>query len=132
MEEKSEYDLKAEQFLKETETTFKAKFLKNGLYFSDDKEPRDIYKITLKREYEKYTFKFGQSIADTGKEPTPYDVLSSVTKYNPEDFKDFCSSYGYEEDSRKAYKTYKAVVKEWENISSLFSSEELEKLQEIN
>ena len=85
-----------------------------------------------KRVYKKYTFKFGQSIAETGKEPTSYEVLASLTKYDPDTFGDFCSSYGYDPDSRKDEKIYKAVVKEWENISDLFSEEEINKLQEIN
>ncbi len=126
-----EYDKQAEQFLNETETTFKVKFLKNGLYFQDDKEPRDIYKITLKRGDKKITFKFGQSIANQGQKLTAYEVLACLTKSNPETFEDFCDSFGYDKDSRKAEKTYTAVVKEWEKVSFLFSSEEIEKLQEI-
>ena len=129
----SEYEKQAEDFLKKTQTTFKVKFIKNGLYFPDDKEPRDIYRITLVCRGKKYSFRFGTSINDTEqkKEPTPYDVLASLTKYNPDTFEDFCSSYGYDEDSRKAEKTFKAVVKEWENISDLWTGEEINKLQEI-
>ncbi len=131
-QEKSEYDIKAEKFLKETETEFKAVFLRNDFYFDGDEETRDIFKITLKRGNKKYTFKFGQSIANIGKTPTPYDFLSCITKYNPYTFEDFCGEYGYDTDSRKTEKTYKAVVKEWEKVSDLYTSEEIEKLQEIN
>jgi len=45
---------------------FKAEFLENGLHFQGDKETRDIYNITLKRGQRKYTFKFGQSINNSG------------------------------------------------------------------
>jgi len=45
---------------------FKAEFLENGLYFQGDKETRDIYNITLKRGQRKYSFKFGQSINNSG------------------------------------------------------------------
>lgn len=45
---------------------FKAEFLENGLHFQGDKETRDIYNITLKRGQRKYTFKFGQSIVNSG------------------------------------------------------------------
>ena len=58
----NEYDKQAEDFLKETETTFKAEFLKNGIHFQDDKDSRDIYLITLKRGDREYTFNFGNSI----------------------------------------------------------------------
>ncbi len=65
-------------------------------------------------------------------EPSAYDVLASITKYEPEEFKDFCASYGYEDDSRKAYKIYEAVKEEYNNIKMLYSDEEINKLQEIN
>ena len=65
-EEKSEYDIKSEDFLSKTGTEFKAEFIKNDLYFPDDKEPRDIYLITLKRGDREYKFKFGNSINASG------------------------------------------------------------------
>ena len=64
--------------------------------------------------------------------PTAYDVLACLTKYDPGTFDEFCSEYGYNTDSRQAFKTYKAVVREWKNIEKLFSPEQIEALQEIN
>ena len=61
-----EYNKQTEKFLKETNTEFKAEFIKNGLYFDGDKEPRDIYEITLKRGEREFKFKFGQSLNDSG------------------------------------------------------------------
>jgi len=46
-------------------------------------------------------------------------------------FKDFCGEFGYDTDSRKAFTTYKAVKREWENVSKLFTEDEIELLQEI-
>ena len=43
----TDYEQSAIDFLKSTNTEFKAEFLRNGKYFPDDKEERDIYKITL-------------------------------------------------------------------------------------
>lgn len=63
--------------------------------------------------------------------PSAYDILTCLTKYNPYDFENFCSEYGYDTDSRKAEKIYKAVLDEWDNISKLFNDEELEMLSEI-
>jgi len=153
----NEYNKKAEQFLKDTNTEFKAEFLKNGLHFEDDKEPRDIYLITLTRENRIYKFNFGQSINNSGKYekfcagkrelfykykfeftrnkkfkiPTAYDVLSCLQKSEIGTFKDFCEDFGYDEDSRKAEKTYKAVVEEFKQVKMLWSDSEIEKLQEI-
>ena len=131
----SEYTKQAEQFLKETDTEFKAEFLTNDLYFPDDKEPRDIYKITIIRKNKGiyWVFKFGQSIKDSNGEtkPTAYDVLAGLTNYDPDTFEEFCTSFGYDEDSRKAEKVYNAVVKEWDNVKRCWDEKEIEKLQEI-
>ena len=62
----NEYDAQAEKFLKDTGTIFSAKFLEFNKYFSDDKDKRDIYEITLTRDKRVYTFKFGQSINHSG------------------------------------------------------------------
>ena len=129
----SEYNKQTEKFLKETNTEFKAVFLKNSFHFEGDKETRDIYEITLKKGDREYKFKFGTSIRDTEKgiKPTAYNVLSCLQKYDVGSFEDFCGDFGYDEDSRKAEKTYKAVVKEWGNVKSLWSDKEILKLQEI-
>ncbi len=163
-----EYDKKAEEFLKLTNTTFKAEFLKHDKHFEDDTETRNIYKIVLTRGSRTFDFNFGQSIVCSGqwivftmegkklmhgtyaqmekfrskgiqvqknkdfKEPSAYDVLSVLTKFDPGSLEDFCGNYGYSTDSRKAEKTYNAVMNEWNNLKMLFSDEELEKLREID
>lgn len=66
-----------------------------------------------------------------GKEPELYDILTCLTKYDVGTFENFCSEFGYDEDSRSAEKTYNAVVKEYESMCRLFSDEELEVLQLI-
>ena len=128
----SEYTKQANDFMEKTGTTMKAVYVDHKPYFVDDKESRDIYRITLKRNGDKYTFRFGQSIhnSDGNTPPTPYDVLASITKNDPESFENFCSEYGYDTDSRKALKVYHAVAKEWENVKRLFS-DVMEELQEI-
>ena len=174
---KSKYEQRAEAFLKATNTEFKYEFLFNGKYFCDDKEMRDVYRITLTRGRRSYTFQFGQSIVNSGFyytkgrkvnqidrsqltnkhlvawiklrdynflnngtrdtihypiAPTAYDVLACLTKNDPGTFEDFCSEFGYDEDSRKAEKIYNAVLDEWKNVCALFTDEEIEQLQEIN
>ena len=161
--EKSEYDEQAEKFLKETGTEFKAEFLKYDKHFEDDKEPRDIYIITLKRGNREYKFNFGQSLYASQKwilwldekrttnsdieakkypagkrqlnkdfkEPSAYDVLTCLQKSEPDDFKNFCADFGYNDDSIKAEKIYKAVCEEFKNLKMLYSDAELEQLQEI-
>ena len=144
----SNYEQKAIDFLKSTNTEFKAEFLRNGKYFSDDKEERDIYKITLKRGQREYSFEFGQSIAESvymnknrgymnknmnknRTTPTSYDVLTCLTKYDPGTLEDFCAEFGYDVDSKKAEKTYLAVKNEYLNLIRLFTDSEIEQLAKI-
>jgi len=61
----TDYEQQAIDFLTSTGTEFKVEFLENGKHFDDDKDVRDIYKITLKRGQRKYSFKFGQSITNS-------------------------------------------------------------------
>lgn len=97
-------------------------------HFADDEQQRYVFKVRLSKGGKQYTFEFGQSIAEGNNEPTMYDVLACLQKYDPETFEDFCSNYGYDNDSRTAEKTYKAVCKEFKNMQRLFTSEELELL----
>lgn len=64
-------------------------------------------------------------------EPTAYSVLACLQKYDVGTLENFCSEFGYDTDSKKAEKTYKAVVEEYKNVCTLFSDKELEELQEI-
>ncbi len=65
------------------------------------------------------------------KEPTCYDMLTSITKSDPGTFDDFCSEFGYSNDSISAKETWQAVREEFNDIRSFFSRIELEELQEI-
>lgn len=82
----------------------------------------------IRRELDKETDVYveGEDIIN----PTMYDVLTCLTKYDPYSFEDFCGDYGYDEDSRKAEKIYRAVVKEYKAVQRLFG-DILEELQEI-
>jgi hypothetical protein len=130
----TDYNKQANDFLNATSTAFTATYKEHSTYFDDDKTTRDIYTIVLKNKQHRYRFLFGQSVSESnygGKPPSAYDVLSCLTKYDIGSFEDFCGEFGYDLDSRKAYKTYKAVLKEWKNVERLFSSEQIELLQEI-
>jgi hypothetical protein len=129
----NEYTKQADDFLKETGATIKIKFKKYGKHFDDDKQSRNIYRINLKRDGKSYNFDFGQSIDSTEKNeaPTSYDILSCLQKYDVGSFEDFCSDFGYDNDSRKAKKTYHAVLKEFQGVNYLFSNV-IEKLAEID
>lgn len=148
-----DYQKQADDFMRKTGATMEVKFIGNFPFFDDDKESRNVYQITLKRNGGTYCFRFGQSIADSreyvkrnprGKSmydhklirreriaPTTYDVLACATKSNPGTFEDFCGEYGYDTDSQKAEKIYFAVQREWRGIRSIFG-DVIDELQEIN
>lgn len=127
----TDYQTQANTLLKELGVKFIVKYLDHNFHFQDDKHTRDIYETKFLRNGESFKVKFGQSIVNNGIEPTAYDVICCLTKNDPGTFEDFCSDFGYDNDSRKAHKTYKAVVKEWEKVSGFFTEDELNQLMEI-
>lgn len=94
--------------------------------------PRDFgernYKL-IKTGVENFSFK-DYWITQAKVPPTLYDVLSCITKYDPSTFNNFCSEFGYNNDSMKDFAIYQEVCKEWENVYRMFS-DCLDELQEI-
>lgn len=132
----SNYHQQAIDFLNAASTAFTTKF-KGSLNPDWDKQYlHDAFTCTLVNKSHRYRFTFYQSRNEStgtgSKPPTAYDVLAVLTKYDPGTFENFCSDFGYDTDSRTAYKTYKAVMKEWKNIELLFTPEQIEQLQEIS
>ena len=97
----------------------------------NDNIGRYVFKIRLIKGGKQYTFNFGQSVAEGNNEPTLYDVLTCLQKYDVGTFEDFCDDFGYDNDSRTAEKTYNAVAKEFQAMERLFNSDELDLLQII-
>lgn len=126
-----DYQKQAKDFLEQTGTKLTWTYIKHDVYFIGDSNARDIYKFTLRRNGKQYTGTFGQSLSHHGQEPTAYDLLSCLTKYDPGTFENFCAEFGYNTDSIRDEKTYKAVVKEWAGVNRLYGHLELENLQEI-
>lgn len=62
----NEYQKQAQDFLTKLGIEFKCEYLRNGKHFADDKETRDIYKLTLIRGNRARSFEFGQSTAKSG------------------------------------------------------------------
>lgn len=125
-----DYQGQANKFAKDHGVKLTVKSVEYRPYFPKDKESRYVFKMQLKRAGKQYTFNFGQSIAVGDKEPTMYDVLASIQKYDVGSFENFCGDFGYNQDSRTAERTYKAVCKEFENVEKLFG-DVIEELQEI-
>lgn len=63
--------------------------------------------------------------------PSYYSILASLYISEMGTFKDFCSDFGYDTDSIKAYKTYILCIEEEKKLQKLFTRKELEMLSEI-
>jgi len=111
------------------ETKFRAKYLRTDKYFPEDKQYRNIWRITITRNGKTISFTFGSSLVDTweNKEPTLYDILASVGldysvgKY---DFEEFCEELGMDNDSIRDKKMYKECVKQSEKLQKIFDEVE--------
>jgi len=123
------YEKQAEQTAKNLGIKLTVKSKESKYHWNDDDAKRWVFKLRLSRGRKSYTFDFGQSIAAGEKEPTMYDVLSCLQKYEIGSFEEFCGDFGYDEDSRSAEKTYKAVSKEYEAMSRMFTESELQEIQ---
>lgn len=64
--------------------------------------------------------------------PSQYAILSCLDLLYSDSFEEFCNEFGYDTDSRKAEKTYNAMLEQDRNLRRLFTLEELEKLEDIN
>lgn len=63
--------------------------------------------------------------------PNEYDVLVCLQKYDVGTFEDFCLDFGYDEDSRTAERIYIAVIKEYKDLTRIFTEEQMEELRKI-
>ena len=131
------YEKQATDFLEKTGATIEINFSHKGKHFEDDKEERNIYDVTIKRNGNEYSFKFGDSIANTREvdklkqragyegryatggerramqkyRPSAYDVLACIEKYEPEhDIFEFAKEFGYTIDSRADYRKVDRIL----------------------
>lgn len=125
----SEYEKQANDFAQKHGVKLKELSMRVGSMWGE-KQQRCIFKMRLSRNRRSYTFDFGQSLANGSETPTMYDVLACMQKYDVGSFEDFCHEFGYDEDSRKAERTYKAVCREYAAMERLFG-DVMDELQEI-
>ena len=135
----SAYEAQAQKFLKDFGISFKAARVnrKSPLWSKAGEPHGDHYRVTLKRwDGPSISFDFWGSIADAerGNPLTAYGVLACISGdyYTPETFEDFCSDYGYDQDSRTAEQTFKHADKFAKKLRDFFSEREAERLSEIS
>lgn len=123
--------MNANKFCRNNNVIITSVFTGRKKHFKCDTQPRDTYAVTIRRGNAAMTVNYRQSIFNIGKKPSKYDILACLTKSDPGSFEDFCSDFGYDSDSRKAYHIYEAVCKEWQGVKEVFIGV-LEQLREIN
>jgi hypothetical protein len=112
-------------------------FLQCGRYFDDDNHERNVYNVTIKRNGQSYSFKFGDSVFSTrnGRKPTVYSILACLQKFEPEpDVWDFATEFGYRNSYKTTYekvlKAHKALKEEYAGVMRVFG-DVINLLQEI-
>jgi hypothetical protein len=105
--------------------------------WKNDSRPVNHFIVTLKQGKKRVSFDFFDSIANREKgitELDAYSVLSCCSSeiHCPETFEEFCSEFGYDEDSRKDEKTFKSLKKFSDKLKKFFDTEEMrDSLSEI-
>lgn len=137
----SKYLAQAQNFLRKTGTEMRITFIRTVEGFPNDpadKQTRNKYNVCLTRGDKSYDFPFYGSHADylDGKNPTKYDILACIVKYEtPEDVWEFAREFGYEIDSEESYnrvrKTAEACREQYERLCELYDGEIPEELEEI-
>jgi hypothetical protein len=112
------------------ETKFSIRFVKHDYYFPEDKDTRDIYRITVERNGRKISFKFGASLqmSYNGEKPELYDILTSIQSdysLGMEGFEEFCSILDKDTDSISALKSWKKLDKYVKKLDTIFNETEI-------
>ena len=103
----------------------------------NDKGWHNTYRATIKTPMGTMWVKFWDSVYNTerGIEPTEYDVLACLEKYDVGTIDDFVSEFGYEvhewSDVKRIQNIYNAVKREYKSICRCFTEEQIEAMQEI-
>ena len=137
----SNYEAMARNFLRKTGTEMRIIYIGAVKGFPNDPKDNmmhDKYQVVLTRGDKSYDFPFYGSHADylDGKNPTKYDILACIVKYDtPEDVWEFAREFGYEIDSEESYnrvrKTAEACREQYERLCELYDGEIPEELEEI-
>jgi hypothetical protein len=119
-----------EQFIKEHGITSKAEY---GAPYNEDFSQSDPWTVTLRRGKQRMAVPFYMGMGHNGKEPdtaTVLDCLASDSSgvENGQDFDGFCSEFGYDTDSRKAEKIYKACERTARRLKQFLGSDLYEEL----
>lgn len=119
----NEYIKQATEFLQKTHAKMKIEYWDSIRNTEIRTMPFDAYNVQANKEL---------AAKKKAAVPSVYDVLACLQKCDPGTFENFCSDYGYDDDSRTAIRVYLAVQNEYTQLARLFTPEQMEELVEIN
>ena len=127
----TEYDAQAGEFMRKWGVKIHRHFVGKMRYFPDDREPRNVWKITLERSGRCYSFRFGDSLVNTQKfprhKPSDYSILACASAdscFDCGDVWDMIDEYGYDDpNDRREFDKLRRI---WVN-----SDEHARKLREL-
>lgn len=129
----------AADFLVKHGIRFSAKLVNKKLQEWEGNERKsNHFVVTLENENRRVSFDFFDSVNNFNAGKTELDAYSvlaccSGDYHCPETFEEFCSEFGYDADSRKAEKTFKACQKQSAKLKKIFDTQEMvDDLMEIN
>lgn len=98
------------------------------------------YLVTMQRDAKEISFCYSKGSAhcyEMGTVTKPIEPMLSEVLYSlildctEESFDYFCSEFGYDNDSIKAYKTYESCLENTKKLKTLFTYSEIEALKEL-
>ena len=95
----------------------------------------DHYYCTLKKNKNTYAFYYTKGYGFKGEPPTISEILETfIEDTGPVGYKDFeewANEYGYDTDSLKALRIYKAIKRQNAHVSRVLGEDLLKELEEI-
>lgn len=93
----------------------------------------DHYRVTLHHSKRQMSLVFSKGYGHNSTPPSAAEVLcclasDAIIVDNCRDFEDFCSELGYDNDSRRAEKTYKAAMRQTEKLKQFLGEDLLQTL----
>ena len=134
----NEYVKQAKDFLKSCNSTMKITQIgyeanKNW----NENVYRNTYRATIKTPLGTMWVKFWDSVYNTerGIEPTEYDILACLEKYDVGTIDDFVQEFGYTvnewADVKRIQNIYNAVKRQYKSLCRCFTPEQIEAMREI-
>ena len=126
---KDNYQQQAADFLAKHGISFSFKLANTKRPSWDENRQCNHFVVTFKKGGRRVSFDFFDSISNFEKGITVLDAYSALSccsseLYCPDTFEEFCNEFGYDNDSRQAEKTFKALSKFSAKLQKFFDTEE--------